>query len=116
MLDPVTINLDGLNELLQFGPLGHLFGHIMAMLFLGVVTWRNIVRAGTCHGANCDLSGGICDAATQRANRLELMKGNAHVAKAIVSGLVAVLLGIMSSVMSFRLFNEGLLAARAISQ
>lgn len=109
MLDPVTINLDGLNELMRFGPLGYLFGHIMVMLFLGIVSWRNIVRAGTCHGANCVLDGdGNTGVGEQRSNHLNLMKGNAHVAKAIVSGFVAVLLGIMSLIMSFRLFNEGI--------
>lgn len=99
-MDPVTINLEGLAELMQFGPLGYVIALAMATAMCGMISWRQITAAGRCHGCNCEGNG---------AARTKMqMQGNSHTANAIVSGVVAVMQLIFVLVMTYELFAKSL--------
>jgi len=81
----VTINLNGLEQFLNFGPNGYLFGHLAAVFVLGILCWRQITKAGICFGDSCAKAQE--EGGKAYALRME-NKGGAH---AIKAGIVAIL-------------------------
>lgn len=101
-MDPVTINLP---DLTQFGPLGYLAGHLMAAMFFGVLTWRQIGAAGVCYGKSC--SDTNLDAQNQEQKQQGDM-GDAHVARSIVGGIIGTVNIIVVICMSVQMFSQAL--------
>lgn len=97
-MESVTIDLSGLNGLLQFGELGWIGANLGSALVFGLLCWRSITRAGKYHGITGD---------RDEVRRSEMV-ANAHVAKAIVTGAVGVTSVIMLFVMSWSLFSQDL--------
>ncbi len=93
-MDPVTINLEGIKELVQFGPLGYIIALAMTTAIFGVISWRQISAAGRCHG---------CSGTHKQEMQ---MQGNSHVANAIVSGAIGLAQLIMVLKMTYEMFEK----------
>lgn len=105
-MDPVTINLP---DLTQFGPLGYLAGHLMAAMFFGVLTWRQIGAAGVCYGKSCSDTNLDAQNQEQKQQReIGWEMGDAHVARSIVGGIIGIVNIIVVICMSVQMFSQAL--------
>ncbi len=86
-MDPVTINLSGLNELAgQYGPYGYLIAYVLITAFLGINVRRHIRLSGVTQG---DIQ-------------------VAHVARAIVAGIIGAIMFFVTLDSGNDMFNRSI--------
>lgn len=95
-MDPITIDFTGLEHLKNLGPYPMMIGYGIATLFALMFLWKQTSSAGHCYGESC----------TNEGSKQQKLKGDAHVAKAVISGCLAFMTMCMTMNMSCSTFNK----------
>jgi len=91
-MDPITIDLSGLEHLKNLGPDAYICGTFVAALVAGVFLWKQIGSASKCYG--CAGSADIKEVSTQQ-DKEHVLKGDSHTFKAVYSAIITAISFIM---------------------